>query len=589
MAYKTTGYQFSPRITEGSPGPLADMPRVQDVVVPESQLRFGALSAPVVFPDRREAVAEAIAGAISDVGKGIITGYLTKREEDLALEKEERDQQRKIELELMRQQRYEEAENRRDERLRKTIQARLDQVGATKAEKSIRYLDEAEDIDNLDDDVEVDEEGLPGEPTIYDEQGRARVEPLLPEETEDIPMEGGPVRAPINPPLVPDEELETQDLPPLGAMAPYGFENINAIGGALPQSAQPNLAAIPPEYMAAQAGGVPPAAPLSQLPLQDIGLSLDAVDVGYVTPEMDRQMKELSGGVRKSLANALLEQAARAQTGQPLAEVEPPTTGGAKALPKSFKPGPYRSYQKAFEMAQTPMPEGFAPPEVNTKIDPDTGETYYVVEAPKRLTPKEEKAVEGEGGKPLTSTEAKTLGDFDSVSYTLDVIEDKLNKIKQRGPIVGQVRGRVPYDVDAQEIENLVTSIVPGLARGVFGEVGVLTDTDVARYKALIPNIRTDARVAERAFINLRNKIAASKKSKLEALRDSGYDVSGFSEQLKQLQERQEETTGSINEQVRSLAAQLMSMQKGTPEYEESWNKLIELRKRQRAAEDKGL
>ncbi len=235
------------------------------------------------------------------------------------------------------------------------------------------------------------------------------------------------------------------------------------------------------------------------------------------------------------------------------------------------------------------MPEGLAQPEVTDRLDPETGETYYVVEPPKRLTPKEEKAVEGGGGRPMTSTEAKVLGDFDSVTYTLDVIEDKLKKIQQRGPIVGQVRGRNPYDVDAQEIQNLVTSIVPGLARGVFGEVGVLTDQDIARYIALIPNIRTDQRVAVRAFKNLRDKIAASKKAKLDALRDSGYDVSGFSEELNRLTQRSEASTGTLNEQVRSLATQLMSIEKGTPEYEASWKQLLELRKRQRAAEDQGL
>lgn len=589
MAYKTAGYQFSPRISTGGAGALADMPRIQEVVVPESAgLRFEALPAPVVLPDQSGLVGQSIAGAITDIGKGIISGYMTRREEDLALAKEERDWNRKMELELLKQARYDEAEKKRDERLNKTIQSRLDLVGARKAAEEEAELEE--DIDFLDDEQNLSDTVVeePEGATIYDKKGNARVEPLLPVEGEDIPMEGGPVRAPDNAPVVPDEQLETEDLPalrPLSQVAPYGFQDIGALPGAQPDMAEADLSAIPPEYLVAQAQGVPPAAPVDELPLKDIGLSLEDVDVSFVTPEMEREVRETRGGYRQQLASALLEQAARAQGGQPLAEMEP-VGEKPKGLPEGFKPGPYRSAERAYEMSNMPMPEGFAPPKVDTLKD-KKGRVYFMVNMPERLTPKEEKTAEGGGGKTVTATDTKQLGDFDSVIYTLNVIENKLKKIEQRGPLVGQVRGRNPYDPDAQEIENLVTSVVPGLARGVFGEVGVLTDTDVARYMKLVPNIKTNPESARRAFINLRDKVAASKLARLETLRDFGYDVSGKIKEMEQLETRMDATTGVLNEQVRSLATQLMSMKKGTPEYEESWKQLIELRKRQRAAEER--
>jgi hypothetical protein len=592
MAYKTAGYQFSPRLSTGGAGALADMPRVQDIAVPESSgLRFEALPAPVVLQDQSASVAQSIAGGITDLGKGILAGYMTKREDDMALAKEERDWNRKMELELLKQERYEEAERKRDERLNKTIQARLDLVGATKAaeeeaerEEEIDFLDDEENLSDT-----VVEENLPGEETIYDKNGKARIEPLLPVEGEDIPMEGGPVRASYNAPVVPDEQLETEDLPalnpPLSQVAPYGFQDIGALPGAQPGMAEADLSAIPPEYLMAQAQGVPPAAPVDELPLKDLGLSLENIDVSFVTPQMERELRETRGGYRQQLAGALLEQAARAQGGQPLAEMEP-VGEKPKGLPKGFKPGPYRSAERAYEMSNMPMPEGFAPPKVDTLKDKKGG-VYFMVNMPERLTPKEEKTAEGGGGKTVTAADTKQLGDFDSVIYTLNVIENKLKKIEQRGPIVGQVRGRNPYDPDAQEIENLVTSVVPGLARGVFGEVGVLTDTDVARYMKLVPNIKTNPESARRAFINLRDKVAASKLARLETLRDFGYDVSGKINEMEKLKTRMDTTTGVINEQVRSLATQLMSMKKGTPEYEASWKQLLELRKRQRAAEEK--
>jgi hypothetical protein len=585
MAYKTAGYQFSPRISTGGAGALADMPRIQEVVVPESAgLRFAALPAPVVLPDQSGLVGQSIASAITDIGKGVISGYMTRREEDLALAKEERNWNRKMELELLKQERYEEAEKKRDERLNKTIQSRLDLVGARKAAEEEAELEE--EIDFLDDEENLSDRVSDGtEPSVYKDDGTVAVEDMPNDEpTRDIPMEGGAVRVPTNP-LIPDEELETADLPPLSQVAPYGFQNIGALPGAQPGMAEADISAIPPEYLMAQAQGVPPAAPVDELPLKDIGLSLEDIDVSFVTPEMEREVREARGGYRQQLASALLEQAARAQGGQPLAEMEP-VGEKPKGLPKGFKPGPYRSAERAYEMSNMQMPEGFAPPKVDTLKDKKGG-VYFMVNMPERLTPKEEKTAEGGGGKTLTSTEAKTLGDFDSVVYTLNVINDKLTKLEQRGPIVGRVRGANPYDVDAQEIENLVTSVVPGLARGVFGEVGVLTDTDVARYMKLVPNIKTYPALVLREFRNLSDKVMMSKLSKLNALRDSGYDVSGFAGQMKAAEQRMEETTGVLNEQVRSLATQLMSMKKGTPEYEASWKQLLELRKRQRAAEEK--
>jgi hypothetical protein len=85
-----------------------------------------------------------------------------------------------------------------------------------------------------------------------------------------------------------------------------------------------------------------------------------------------------------------------------------------------------------------------------------------------------------------------------------------------------------PYDVVAQSVENMVNSLVPGLARGVFGEVGVLTDKDVERYKKLIPNMRTDPKVAQQIMEDLREKLDSTKKANLGIWEKAGYNVGGF-------------------------------------------------------------
>jgi hypothetical protein len=46
-----------------------------------------------------------------------------------------------------------------------------------------------------------------------------------------------------------------------------------------------------------------------------------------------------------------------------------------------------------------------------------------------------------------------------------------------------------PYDTDAQTLKAQLQSLIPNLARGVYGEVGVLTDNDIKNYAQTIPNL----------------------------------------------------------------------------------------------------
>lgn len=156
--------------------------------------------------------------------------------------------------------------------------------------------------------------------------------------------------------------------------------------------------------------------------------------------------------------------------------------------------------------------------------DPKNPSVPKLVEA-FTITPKDpEKAAKTEAGKELLSEQMKVLSNLNSAEFTLKEIEERFNKIAS-GPITGRARGANPYDVDAQEIERLVDSLVPGLARGVFGEVGVLTDNDMKRYRAMIPNMSTEPEVAKRMFKNLYNKLKNSRTSNLNVWKDAGYNV----------------------------------------------------------------
>ena len=138
---------------------------------------------------------------------------------------------------------------------------------------------------------------------------------------------------------------------------------------------------------------------------------------------------------------------------------------------------------------------------------------------------------EGKSAAPLLQDQMKILTNLEGANATLNNIEKTLKEVgTSTGPVVGVARGYNPYDVVAQSVENMVNSLVPGLARGVFGEVGVLTDRDVDRYKKLIPNMRTDPKVAEQIMKDLREKLNSTKKANLGVWEKAGYNVGGFKE-----------------------------------------------------------
>ena len=73
----------------------------------------------------------------------------------------------------------------------------------------------------------------------------------------------------------------------------------------------------------------------------------------------------------------------------------------------------------------------------------------------------------------LTSME-KTI----NVTSQIGVLQNSITGT-QTGPIIGAFRGVNPWDTNAQVIKAQLNAIIPNLARGVFGEVGVLTDNDI--------------------------------------------------------------------------------------------------------------
>lgn len=129
------------------------------------------------------------------------------------------------------------------------------------------------------------------------------------------------------------------------------------------------------------------------------------------------------------------------------------------------------------------------------------------------------KTLTGEQEKPLT-TAMDVLGQVGVVSNMV--------KNANTGPIIGILRSNNPYDTKAQEIKTAVTALVPRLARGIYGEVGVLTDSDVERYTKTIANLKSTDDVNKAVMAMTLDLVGKSMGNRLESYAAAGRDVYGY-------------------------------------------------------------
>lgn len=149
-----------------------------------------------------------------------------------------------------------------------------------------------------------------------------------------------------------------------------------------------------------------------------------------------------------------------------------------------------------------------------------------------------QKVLQGsKGGKPPTVTERTALSKGFNVINQIGTLQSLIGK-EQTGPILGTIRGNNPYDEKAQAISAQLTSIVPNLARGVYGEVGVLTDADIANYSKTLPNLKSTEAVRNAILGLTLRSVLNSIDNQLEVSAASGLDVSGFESKYTDLQNR---------------------------------------------------
>jgi hypothetical protein len=131
------------------------------------------------------------------------------------------------------------------------------------------------------------------------------------------------------------------------------------------------------------------------------------------------------------------------------------------------------------------------------------------------------------GGKPLTDTSVQKIDKALTTLGQIGVLQENIKNVKT-GPISGLFKGKNPWDTNAQAIKAQLNAIVPNLARGVYGEVGVLTDNDIKNYSKTLPTLTSTEDVRNAVLGITIDMIAKSLKNTLEVNAANKKDVSGY-------------------------------------------------------------
>ena len=143
------------------------------------------------------------------------------------------------------------------------------------------------------------------------------------------------------------------------------------------------------------------------------------------------------------------------------------------------------------------------------------------------------------------ASERQNLSKTKTVLGQASGLIETLKKV-DTGPILGTLKSLNPYNFDARSVNATIQGLVPNVARGIYGEVGVLTDTDIRNYIQTLPNIRSTAEQNQFvAALTMRNAYRSFENSLL-TLAQSGINVSGFSQDLEAARKLVESTESRL-------------------------------------------
>ena len=137
------------------------------------------------------------------------------------------------------------------------------------------------------------------------------------------------------------------------------------------------------------------------------------------------------------------------------------------------------------------------------------------------------------------------------------------------GPIEGSFRGLNPWDTKAQTIKAQLNAIVPNLARGIYGEVGVLTDNDIKNYAKTLPNLKSTEDIRNAVLYITVDMIRKNAEIKIKNQAAAQRDMSGYADYYKNIVSEADNILTKLPGSARP-AQQTVTPTKGTVKYWEN-------------------
>jgi hypothetical protein len=147
------------------------------------------------------------------------------------------------------------------------------------------------------------------------------------------------------------------------------------------------------------------------------------------------------------------------------------------------------------------------------------------------------------GGSTLTGPERQGLTDAQTVLNGLQRLEGMFDDTQLGGAFQTMQRtlaNKLPYRLKKTQINAQLQALVPKAARGVFGEVGVLTDQDIERYTALFPTLNNTQAQKEAIMDIMYNTLFDNIDGVLRTNASLGADVSGLAGAYSRMQQARE-------------------------------------------------
>jgi hypothetical protein len=149
------------------------------------------------------------------------------------------------------------------------------------------------------------------------------------------------------------------------------------------------------------------------------------------------------------------------------------------------------------------------------------------------------------GDKRLTDSQLEKIQKAQQALGSMETLQGLLSQgtdgLKTTGPLSGRVRtlvSQIGGDADARAINATIQGLIPTVARGIFGEVGVLTDTDIENYRKTVPNLNSTEAQNKLISVIMYDVLTRSLESTLTTNAANQTNVSGFAPTYKDIKSR---------------------------------------------------